>query len=194
VIAARAAAARKKGQRRRESGDGYGAPRGAPAARPAPCIIVRGKRRRLRTTIIVRGVRTQRSQQQAQLRWSSESRCFPTLVPNGLGPRRKVVAVPSSNKVKISINSRDTTAVDSFLAPGPAGISSALSPKAAGTTLVADAVGRSNSSGGSASRVGGNRRRSAVWLASILESIYRMRMYQNTSIYFALSLISVAMV
>jgi len=193
VIAARAAAARKKGQRRRESGDGYGAPRGAPAARPAPCIIVRGKRRRLRTTIIVRGVRTQRSQQQAQLRWSSESRCFPTLVPNGLGPRRKVVAVPSSNKVKISINSRDTTAVDSFLAPGPAGISSALSPKAAGRTLVADAVGRSNSSGGSASRVGG-KLPSAVWLASILESIYRMRMYQNTSIYFALSLISVGMV
>lgn len=194
VIAARAAAARKKGQRLRESGDGYGAHNGAPAARPAPCIIVRGKRRRLRTTIIVRGVRTQRSQQQAQLRWSSEGSFFPTLAPNGLGPRRKVVAVPSSNKVKIGLNSRDTTAVDSFLAPGPAGISSALSPKAAGTTLVADAVGRSNSSGGSASRVGGNRRPSAVWLTSILESIYRMRMYQNTSMYFALSLISVAMV
>ncbi len=166
MIAARAAAARKKGQRLRESGDGYGARNGAPAARPAPCIIVRGKRRRLRTTIIVRG-RIHCSQQQAQLRWSSEGRFFSTLVPNGLGPRRKVVAVPSSNKMKIGLNSRDTTAVDSLLAPGSAGISSALSPKAAGTTLVADAVGRSNSSGGSASRVGGNRRRSAVWLASM---------------------------
>ena len=96
-------------------------------------------------------------------------------VEAGLGPRGKVVAVavPSSNQVAQEIKPMDTTEVNLFLAPAPAGISATPSPKAAGTLLAADSavpseapVGPSSSSSGdSVSPAGGSRPSAAAQAA-----------------------------